>query len=193
MYILQSVLFALIFIIATPVFAFDGNRQGFSLGLGLGVHKIDLNGFYGGENLGKESLSGNAYTIKLGGGLSDQFSLNYIYNVTSFKEPFSNGITTRDITYHIELKSIGGTYYFSRSAPSVFIYSGVGIVDLSAPRESNTTKAIGNAALIGVGYELVSHLTIEACYLASDIGRDDDPLERLKASSIQAAINYVFY
>ena len=103
----KSISFAAIFFSATPTLAFDDNRQGFILGLGAGFHSIDIDFLYNGSNVGSQSESGLATSFKIGGGLTDQFALYYVRNVSWYSAPYFDGYSITDATYTVGLTGVG--------------------------------------------------------------------------------------
>ena len=69
----------------------------------------------------------------------------------------------------------------------------VGVGDISAPLESNVGSDTGSAVMLGGGYEFVRHIQLEATLLGTDIDSSDVPQLKLKTSSLQVMINYMFY
>ncbi len=72
---LKSFALAAGLVAATPALAFDDNRQGFILGLGIGLHNINSDFFVNGTKTGSQSEGGIATSFKIGGGVTDQLAL----------------------------------------------------------------------------------------------------------------------
>ncbi|MGD8560742.1 MAG: hypothetical protein PVH04_13815, partial [Gammaproteobacteria bacterium] len=167
--------------------AFDENRTGFILGLGAGLHTIDIDSFNNGFQLGSDSESGIATSLKLGGGITNQFALYYVRNASWFSSDGSN------TTFLVGISGLGASYYFSSSAPSGYILAAVGVGDIDAPFESNIEADTGNATMIGGGYEVNDHLHLEVTLLRTDIDSSDFSNLTLETSSIQFTFNYLWY
>lgn len=180
--------------LAPTASAFDDSRQGFLLGLGAGLHTIDLDYQGNGRSLGSESQSGIATSLKIGGGLTDQFALYYVRNVSWYSAPYSSdGFNVQDITYAVGLMGVGATYFFSPSAPSGYILGALGVGDISAPFEPNVDSDTGSAFMFGGGYELGKHVMLEATVLGTDIDSGDIAGLSLETTSLQFTFNYMFY
>lgn len=184
--------FVAILFSATPALAFDDNRQGFILGLGAGLHSIGIDVLYDGSKIESQSESGIATSFKLGGGITDQFALYYVRNASWYSAPFSDGFRTKDATYTIGLSGIGASYFLAPSAPSGYFMAALGIGDISAPFE-NVRSDTGDAFMFGGGYEFKSHLMMEVTLLTTNIKSADDNRFKIKSSSFQFTLNYLFY
>ncbi len=191
--ILKTVTFAAILFTATPALAFDGNRQGFILGLGAGVHSTGIDFIYDGYNDLSQSKSGLATSAKIGGGITNQFALYYVRNASWYNAPYFDGFTTTDITVTIGLSGLGASYFLAPTAPSAYFLAALGIGDISAPFESNIKSDTGSAFMVGAGYEFSKHLMAEATILTTNIVSADDNLLNIKSLSLQVTINYLFY
>ena len=193
MNILKSVTFVAILCSTTPALAFDDNRQGFILGLGAGLHSLDIDFIFNGSTIKSQSKSGLATSFKIGGGITNQFALYYVRNASWYSAPFFNGFTTQDITYTIGLSGLGASFYLSPSAPSGYFLAAFGIGDLSAPLEGDVSPDTGSAFMFGGGYEINKHLMLEATVLTTNIESADNSLLSIESSSFQFTINYLFY
>ena len=193
MRIFKLLLVSLIVLSISPAFAFDNNRQGFILGFGAGFHTIDSDVIYNGSKLGKDSDSGIATSFKIGAGLTDQFALYYVRNASWYSAPYSDGFTTKDITYTMGIMGFGATYFLTPSTPSGYILGAIGAGDLSAPFESGISSDTGSAFMLGAGYEFNNHFMVEGTWQSTNIDSADDPLLNIESSSFQVTMNYVFY
>lgn len=184
--------FVAILFSATPVLAFDDNRQGFILGLGAGIHSIGVDFFYDGAKVESLSESGLATSFKLGGGITDQFALYYVRNASWYSAPFFDGLRIKDATYTIGLAGVGASYFLTPSAPSGYFMAALGVGDISAPFE-NVKSETGDAFMFGGGYEFKSHLMMEVTLLTTNIKSYNDDRLKIKSSSFQFILNYLFY
>lgn len=180
-------------VVSNAVAAFDGNRQGFILGLGAGLHSIDIDFKLGGSTVQSDSESGIATSIKIGGGITNQFALYYVRNASWYSAPASNGFTVSDVIFTVGISGVGATYYFSPSAPSGYILGAIGLGDISAPFESNLSTDTGGAYMLGGGYEASTGLHFEVTYLVTDLDSSDLSSLKLETSSIQLTVNYLWY
>lgn len=190
---LKYVLVFMGLVLSQAVSAFDNNRQGFILGLGIGLHNIDVDFKSSGFQTVSESESGIATSFKIGGGITDQFALYYVRNASWYSTTVTDGFTTMDVTYTVGISGLGATYYFAPTAPSGYILGAFGIADGAAPFESNVEEYDGNAYMIGGGYEVSKGLHLEATYLVTDQENSDFSQIKLESSSIQFTVNYLWY
>ena len=190
---LKSVALAACLFAATPAFAFDDNRQGFILGLGIGLHSINSDFVVNGAKVGSQSEGGIATSFKIGGGVTDQFALYYVRNASWYSAPYSDGSVTREIAYTIGLSGLGASYFLEPAAPSGYFLAAVGVGDISAPFESNIQADPGGAFMLGGGYEFSKNLMFEATLQATSIQSSGIPPVTRKSSSLQFTINYLFY
>lgn len=179
--------------LAPTASAFDDSRQGFLLGLGAGLHTIDLDYQGNGRSFANESESGIATSLKIGGGLTDQFALYYVRNASWYSATGFDGSTYKDMTFAVGLMGVGATYFFSPSAPSGYVLGALGVGDISAPFESNVDSDTGSAFMLGGGYELGNHLMLEATLLGTDIDSGDIVGLSVETTSLQLTFNYMFY
>lgn len=176
-----------------PANAFDGFRSGFMVGLGAGYQTIDVDYSYFGLEIASESYTGPATSLKIGGGVSDQFLLYYVRNASWYTAPSFDGFQTKDVTVLMGISGLGGTYYFSPEAPSVYILGAFGLGDFAAPLESDIEDDTGGAVLLGGGYEISDRVHLEATILSTDIESSDDSNLHVESSSIQVTFNYLWY
>lgn len=190
---LKSIAWVASLFAATPALAFDGSRQGFILGLGIGLHNINSDFIVNGAKVGSQSEGGVATSFKIGGGVTDQLALYYVRNASWYSAPYFDGFMSRDITYTIGLSGFGASYFLAPTAPSGYFLAAVGTGDISAPFESNIRADTGGAFMLGGGYEFNRNLMFEATLQATNIQGSGSPPLTLKSSSLQFTINYLFY
>lgn len=156
----------LVFILSgfiTHGFAFDGKRQGFILGGGLGTGLTSFTQTV--EFMGEEITSDRETKLPLvtsfiiGGGLSPNVLLYYINKVSFFsiENVFGNSVAIAS-----GVGGLGVTYYFSPKAPSAFLASGLVAASWAAPFEEGTEWWFGPGILFGAGYEFSPHWSIGA-------------------------------
>ena len=189
MNILKSITLVAILCSTTPALAFDDNRQGFILGLGAGLHSIDIDFVLNGSTILSQSKSGLATSFKIGGGITNQFALYYVRNASWYSAPLFN----QDANYVIGMSGLGASYYLSPTAPSGYFLAAFGIGDRIAPFESNVTPDTGSAFMFGGGYEINKHLMVEATVLATNLESANNSSLSIESSSFQVTLNYLFY
>lgn len=180
--------------LSNVAFALDGNRKGLIIGIGAGAAYVDMD-FE--SPIKSESKVGLATSLKIGGGITDQFALYYVRNASWFSyqmkaEYVYNGQTLKEEldkeTFVTGISGIGATYYFKTEAPSGYILGAIGIGDVATPFADDSHSESGSAFMIGGGYEFSPHVHAEGTVLMADI---DDA--HLKTNAIQITINYLWY
>ena len=127
-------LFVLLTIATSGAYAADQQRQGFILGLGIGPSNVEID-----SGNASESSSGFGTSFMVGGGITDQFTLYYLNDVSFFEMEVVDqyGDTVSDL-FAAGLTSVGLSYYFSPQAPSTYIGVGVGLGSLVDMVDSTT-------------------------------------------------------
>jgi opacity protein-like surface antigen len=140
--------------------AFDKQRKGFVLGLGLGYGSAKLK--YGDDS---ESYGGLATTFKIGAGLSEQVLLYYSNRVVFFSPD------NVDATFYQGASAVAVSYFLNPAAPSFYFTGelGLGVLDST---ESGIDSETGFGWSLGVGFEFSRSWTVEANYLGNSY---DDP------------------
>lgn len=143
-----------------PARAFDGQRRGLGLELGLGAGAIpaeDLyarSGFLGGYQDEVYRERGSLWTrVRAGWGLGDRWLLQCVNDVGWTSTDLRN---ERSVVYATGSTGLGATYFFRGSAPSFTIEAGLGF---SSSYQLGTSsgeahRGSGPALWGGVGYEL---------------------------------------
>lgn len=136
-------------------FAFNGAREGFLLGFGIGAsqYKID----------DTDSKSGLETDLKIGYGFTDQFQMFYTNKVhwSSSDDYYGDS----HLTVH-GLTGIGANYYFSPTSPSFFIGGGVGlaahrIINTDSDNNNDSDNNSGSGFYVNGGFEFAKHWSIE--------------------------------
>lgn len=155
--------------------AFDNERQGFILGLGIGIANLD----YEIDNL-SDSETGMATTLKIGYGFDSQLTA-YFLRSSSLTESegvdFSEGIT-----------GIGMSYYLQPETESLYFNLGVGEGHLSGLDRDFDKDQYGSAFSFGLGYEAARHHSLEMNVINIDL--DDTDYE---STAFHFTYNYIFY
>jgi len=193
MKIINYIFFTVSILFSTSALAFDGNRGGFLLGFGGGLHNTSVGIYFQNNNIESYTRSGLATSVKIGGGITNNFALYFVRNAVSYSAPYYQGLKVKDATYVLGITGIGGAYYLSPSAPSVYFHGGIGVGDLSAPLESDTINDTGSAFMFGAGYEFKAHLMLEGTLLSTKIESSDNSAAEARTTSLLITVNYVFY
>ena len=133
----------LFFITLNYAVAFDGQRQGFVLGLGLGAGFVNPQGTGKKENISSPFLSGT-----LAYGFNDHFQLGVGKKIVSFK--YNNK------TVHQELGGIIADFFIN----DYYLTLGTG-VSSATNKVSLSNILFGNASFVGLGHELTPGLNAE--------------------------------
>lgn len=189
----KSLTVAAIVLSANSAFAFDDNREGFILGLGAGLHTIKNDYSLNGNSYLTESKSGLATSLKMGGGITNQFALYFVRNASWFSTPVTNGSTTKDAHAVVGISGIGANYYFEPAAPSGYMLAAVGGSDYAFPFESSITTKKGGALMLGGGYEFDKHVMFEVTLLATSVADPANSNDKIQSSALQFMLNYMFY
>lgn len=178
----------------TSVYGFDGNREGFILGIGIGPgytsyretitseHLVFPNEFVSERN--RQNKLGIATDFKIGYAPSNFLAIYYTNKVSWFGHKYSEIIADyhglhfekeyiEKWTVAYAITGIGVTYYFSPTAPSLFLSGALGYSSWFFPSvEVNSEEffeqenpfqnsRFGLGLAIGVGYEYSRHSNLE--------------------------------
>ncbi len=147
------VLLVALLAIASPASAFNGSRKGFLLGAGFGAgfssfnQELTVNGIQYPKS-DDESKTGLATDFRIGGGVSDQLTLN-------------NALGS-DVTIASGLGLLGGSWYMKPEGPCFYFNGLVGIATWATPFESGSKSGNGFGLGLGAGYEFSKHWSVEA-------------------------------
>ncbi len=150
----------LLLTLASPAQAFDDQRQGFTVGLGLGYAHMDLDYEPGATGLN----SGIASSIRLGFGLDDRFSLLYVNEGAWYRR--------QGHVWFTGLSGLGATWHLSPRAPSAYLLGAFGMGSSSQPFNDGVDVHRGAGYLLGAGYEFAPHLNLEANYTRNHFDKD---------------------
>lgn len=142
-------------------FAFNGERQGFLLGLGVGASSYTI------EN--RDGKTGLETDLKIGYGYTNQFQVFYTNKVN-----FGSAEGDYSLQMH-GLTGIGANYYFNPLAPSFFVGGGVGLAThnfISSDSEHDSISDSGAGVYISGGYEFARHWNVELSIVRDSIDYD---------------------
>jgi hypothetical protein len=149
---------------ASSAFALDGNRKGFILGFSLGgsFTSYTIKDDYDNWESDRENEIGLATDFRIGGGLTEQFTLYYENRVSWF--PLGGTLPNTDsFTGAFAVGLVGASYYFKTDAPSGYLLGSIGTSVLMTPFQDDsdleTATAFGLSG--GVGYEFKRHWAVE--------------------------------
>lgn len=151
---------------ASDAFAFDGQRQGFILGIGAGpgltsfTQTLDLGSWPGGgsETTDRENKFGLQTDFKIGYAPSNTFQVYYSNKVSWFGIENALG---EDVIITSGVMGVGASYYLSPEAPSLFFGGGLGVSVWNAPFEDGSEAWTGFGLYTWAGYEFSRHWNVE--------------------------------
>ena len=162
-------------LLMTNANAFDDNKEGFMLGLGAGVSSVKTT--YTGGNSRDVAFS---TSFKLGYGINKQLAAYIASRSNGYK--YNN----EGKAVNAGMLGIGVDYYIDETSP--FYVTGMigpgGVADLKKSDDQN-----GYGFLVGVGYEISDHVTLQADYMKINTN------DKLNADTdtLSFTVNYTWY
>lgn len=204
----SSGVFACMLCLTSAALAFDGDRAGFLLGLGLGFgnakQSVEV------EDLGDISVSESGVTtqFRIGGGPTSQLMIYYQSQSIIFSQDYvvydytydyygSPALTTRTEsgTFFQGFGGIGGSYFFAPMAPSPFASLALGMGSIMGPLD-DLASDFGFGFQIGAGYEFAPSFVVEATYMRATVGSDEmdaDITLDYKISNLMLTVSWLGY
>jgi opacity protein-like surface antigen len=178
--ILSTVIFLLIAF--SNLYSFDGERNGFILGAGIGGGYLSNSTSY--ESCSKTDSRGVFFTnFKIGYAPNNTLEIYYVSRVSWWGET--------NMTYALGLSAIAATYYTDTEAETgLSVSGGLGLSTLSAPFESGYGSSNGFGLFGGAGYEFARHWSVELDVLYSTISESDADLNSF---GVRLTINVLAY
>lgn len=176
--------------------AFDGQRQGFILGAGIGTglcsYTQEISGWGLSETSDRETELGIMSDFKIGYAPNDLVQVYWVSKVSWFGMENALG---DDVTIATGVAGLGMTYFFQPAAPSAFISGGIGYSSWTAPFESDVDAWYGLGLSVGAGYEFSPHWCIEGSMCWGNPSTDDEyGLDyETNALSLRVAVNVIGY
>lgn len=153
---------SLIFGITKEGLAFDGNRKGFIIGIGVGPGYTTFSQTFKSSSSTNTSDRQKMRTFmsdfRIGYAPSNLLQIYWMSKVSWFKLKIS---PDDDVILANGFGGVGATYSFNSTGPSPFVTGGVGFSTWAFPFEQGTETMIGFGAIAGVGYEFARHWSVE--------------------------------
>ncbi len=150
---------------ASQVLAFDGDRQGFVLDLGLGFGQGKLKASMGSVESSVDA-TGGAAVLRIGGGLGRQTVVTFTARAVSYKpsieytDPFTGTTTTVEGDLGNGFSGVEISYFLKPQAPSFFFTGGLGA---GVYMDNDTDESESGFGLsLGGGYEFATNWVLEA-------------------------------
>jgi len=162
-------------LLTTNANAFDNNKEGFMLGLGIGASSVKTT-YTGGDSRD----TGFATSLKLGYGLNEQLVAYLAAQGDAYK------YNDKGDSVNTALTGIGIDYYIDQNSP-FYVTGMIGFGSVSELKKSKDQTGYG--FLVGVGYEVIDHVTLQADYMKINT---DDKLNA-DTDAIRFTVNYTWY
>jgi hypothetical protein len=163
-------------------YSFDGERNGFILGGGLGAGYLSnstSNDYYSNTDSRGVFLT----HFKIGYAPSNTLEFYYLSKVSWWGQS--------DITFTLGLSALAATYYIDEATETGWsISAGLGLSSLSAPFEENSGSSDGFGLFVGGGYEFAKHWNVEIDLFYSTISESGSDLNSF---GVQLTINGLAY
>jgi len=133
--------------------AFDGKRQGFQLGLGLGAHTSEIgykNSFAPSDVEAEQRL---AISFLVGYGFSNR--------VVGHVGGKAGSVLINDQPGSLAIAGVGGSFYLTELSPSLYLTGLVGGATVGLDEEEEDDPDSGDGWLVGIGFEIADRLHLE--------------------------------
>jgi opacity protein-like surface antigen len=164
------------------LYSFDGERNGFILGGGIGAGYLSNSTSYN-SNTNTDNRGVFLTHFKIGYAPSNTLEIYYLSKVSWWGES--------DITFTLGLSAIAATFYLDKSTETGWsISGGIGLSSLSAPFETDLKSSNGFGVFGGGGYEFANHWTVELDLLYSAISESGADLNSF---GVQLTVNVLAF
>jgi len=151
--------------------AFDGQRKGFMLNLGIGFGQGALKASAMGTSVTADAM-GFATDFKIGAGTSNQFQIYYTNRALWFSPEIGEGENKISGNLYNGMSAAGVTYFLEPQAPSVFFSGALGIGVTNDQDADYPMDGFGFTA--GVGFEFTRNFVAELTYMHAGVSGDHD-------------------
>jgi len=153
------VAFLVPFVTASSVWSFNGRRQGFVLGGGLGfgpMAKVSVSNAPSGSDLDN---SGLAINFLIGYAWDEQNMIVFLRDGVTYSE---RTIFGSNLSLVQGFSGVGYFHYFGQPGKSFYITGGLGLQDWTPLESGYTANDPGIGLLIGGGYEFTRHVQVHS-------------------------------
>ena len=159
----KTVLFVLAVLVlvfyAASASAWDGERKGFILGIGVGSGYLSYSQTMEGEKLGSDDVGPFNTDFKIGYAPNNMFLIYWMSKVSWFG---MENVYGDNVTISNGVGCAGVSYYLNEFTPSPYLFCGIGYSTWDTPFEEDSKTWTGPGVSFGTGYEFSHHFNIEA-------------------------------
>jgi len=170
--------------VSNSAHAFDNDRRGLQIGLGLGVHSTNLD--YENE-LAPSSIDAEGklvVSVSIGYGFSDRFAANL--------QAKSAGLSIDGEEAGLGIIGIGGSLYLPEISPSLYLTGLVGGAGVATKTEPDEEIDAGLVWSLGFGKELTDRLHLEFNYANADLTDETTAENKSSVESSSLLLRYVW-
>ena len=170
---------------STHVHAFDGQRKGFQIGVGIGAHTSEIG--YRAEFAPQTVDSAQQMAI------SGQLGYGFSNRIVGFLGGRGGSVVIDNREASLAVVGFGATVYFNESSPSIYATGMFGSASIGFADEEPEFNDVGKSWMIGVGYEVTDRLHLELSHAQAVL---QDPNNAANESTLQSSFitaSYVWY
>ncbi|MCX6601474.1 MAG: hypothetical protein NT025_07915 [bacterium] len=155
--------------LTTHAKAWDGERKGFVLGIGLGPGYTTFKQKFGSYERDRENKGALVTDFKIGYAPTNQLALYWMSKVSWFSMTY--GLDDK-VTTTAGTAGLGASYYVQPRAPSAFVCGGIGYSTWSWPFEEDAESWMGLGLTAGGGYEFARYWNVEGNLIWGNPSKD---------------------
>ena len=178
-----------VMLLLNHAYGFNNERRGFVLGLGGAYHGTTLSPT-GGSDV---SQNGFVSSVKIGGGINEHVLLYYVREAAWFNQ--KNSTLGSDI-YVSGISGLGVSYYLQdeENESTMFPFYSTGALGLADYGKLGSFSSVdyGAGFLLGVGYEIKKHFSVEGKLMSTRIDADYSNVD-IDITSYMLTFNYLWY
>lgn len=189
----------LVFGMASSASAWDGQRKGFILGIGIGIGGVTDIQTVDGEDLLRRYTGAGVSNAKIGGAFNNRFLLYFCSMDSWFRTIDYEGDS---VLVRTDLAAVGASYYLKPEFPSYYLSGALGTVTWNYPwdramsfdEEDGEDVWRGIGILVGGGYEFRKYFSVEANLKWEAVwGEYEGDPARARALTLGVAVNVLGY